>query len=56
MALSATTLKFLLQQLSKGTIEGFIPVSSQIFNYLREEIKDNPIYNKYEEEFPKWKA
>lgn len=54
MALSADTLKFLLQQLRKGTIEGFTSIPKQIFHYLKEEIKDNPIYLKYETETPKW--
>jgi hypothetical protein len=54
MALNSNTLKFLLQQLRKGAIEGFISISTQIFNYLRDEVKDNPIYTKYELESDRW--
>lgn len=54
MALNANTVKFLLKQLRKGTMEGFISSSAQIFNYLKEEVKDNPIYTKYEFDSEKW--
>lgn len=54
MALSTNTLKFLLQQLRKGSIEGFTSISTQIFYYLKDEVKDNPIYSKYEEDYAKW--
>jgi|GEM_PF-1222795 len=54
MALSATTLQFLLQQLRKGSLEGFTSIPKQIFNYLADEIKDNQVYIKYENESQKW--
>lgn len=54
MALSTETLKFLLQQLKKGSYEGFVSVSSQIFNYLKNEVQDNPVYLKYEAESSMW--
>ena len=54
MALNTNTLKFLLQQIRKANLQGFISISAQIFNYLKEEVKDNPIYEKYENESEKW--
>lgn len=54
MALNSKTLNFLIRELQKASSEGFISIASQIFGYLKEEIKDNPMYIKYENESVKW--
>ena len=55
MALNPHTIEFLVNQLSKAQLESFAGIVSQIFSYLDDEVKDNPIFDKYESERNLWK-
>jgi predicted nucleotide-binding protein len=54
MALKPDTVQFLLQQTSRASFTAFQGTVAQLFTYLETEIKDNPVYNKYESERSKW--
>jgi predicted nucleotide-binding protein len=55
MALNPDTIQFLVDQLSKAELESFSGIVSQILSYLDNEVKDNPIFDKYESERKSWK-
>lgn len=54
MALSPETVKFLLDQIHNSTSNTFKATTNQLFEYLDGEVKDNPIYDKYNAERNKW--
>jgi predicted nucleotide-binding protein len=54
MALNPENIKFLLQQLRNASSNAFYGIVSQIFSYLNEEVKDNPVFAKYEGERERW--
>jgi predicted nucleotide-binding protein len=54
MALKPDTVQFLLQQVSRASSTPFQGTIAQLFSYLDSEVKDNPIYDKYENERNKW--
>lgn len=54
MALNPDTVQFLTKQLSKAELESFSGIVAQIFSYLDQEVKDNPIFDKYEGERKIW--
>jgi predicted nucleotide-binding protein len=56
MAANLQNVNFLLNKVSNADYHTFSSVLSQLFSYLKEEIKDNPILNKYEQENQKWKS
>lgn len=45
MALSPDKLQFLITQLSKSELASFSGFAAQIFSYLDQEVKDNPIFD-----------
>lgn len=55
MALSTQKLKLLYQKIISADHQTFASVCSQLFNYLQSEVKDNPIYEKYENDRDLWK-
>jgi predicted nucleotide-binding protein len=54
MAINPENISFLLDQLKESDQSNFASYITQIFNYLNDEIKDNPVYDKYELESAKW--
>lgn len=54
MALNPERIKFLIQQIQNSEFRTFRSTVSQLFTYLDSEVKDNPIYEKYESERSKW--
>jgi predicted nucleotide-binding protein len=54
MALKPDTVQFLLQQVSRASSTPFQGTVAQLFSYLKTEVKDNPVYDKYENEKNKW--
>ncbi|GAB3856648.1 hypothetical protein GCM10028822_29280 [Hymenobacter terrigena] len=54
MALNPEKLSFLLRELSSASYNTVSGIVSQIFGYLNTEIKDNPLFDKYEAESAKW--
>jgi hypothetical protein len=54
MALNPDTVQFLLQQVSRASSTPFQGTVAQLFSYLKTEVKDNPVYDKYERERNKW--
>ena len=54
MALNPNTLYYLFEQLANVDDKLFSSLARQIFNYLEAEVKDNPMYDKYESETDKW--
>jgi predicted nucleotide-binding protein len=55
MALNPEKLKLLYQKISNADSKSFSSICAQLFNYLNEEVKDNPVYDKLEKEREKWK-
>lgn len=54
MALKPDTVQFLLQQIGRASFTAYHGTVAQLFAYLEAEIKDNPVYDKYESETSKW--
>ena len=54
MALNPEKIKLLFSKINDADSKSFSSVSSQLFNYLESEVKDNPIYEKYESDRTKW--
>lgn len=54
MALKPDTVQFLLQQIERSSFTAFQGTAAQLFSYLENEIKDNPVYDKYESERSRW--
>ena len=54
MALNPENVKFLFQQIAKSELRTYNSVVSQLFGYLDLEVKDNPVFDKYESEWSKW--
>lgn len=50
MALNPDKLQFLINQLTNAELQSFPGIIAQIFSYLDQEVKDNPIFDKYEKE------
>jgi len=55
MALNPIKLKLLYQKINDSDSKSFSSVCSQLFNYLDQEVKDNPVYENYEKDREKWK-
>jgi len=55
MAINPDNISFLIQQLQNSHINNFASYVAQVFNYLQNEIKDNPVFDKYESETVRWK-
>lgn len=54
MALNPDRITFLLQQIKNSEYRTFRSTVAQLFTYLSQEVKDNPIYDKFEKEREKW--
>lgn len=54
MALNPERIKFLIEQIQISEYTTFKSIVSQLFKYLDNEIKDNPVYEKYEKARQKW--
>lgn len=54
MALNPDKIKLLYQKISTSSYNTMSSISMQLFNYLDEEIKDNPVYEEYEKEREEW--
>ncbi|MCF8374326.1 MAG: nucleotide-binding protein [Bacteroidales bacterium] len=54
MALNPETVRFFITQLQNSEYRTFRSTVAQLFSYLSDEIKDNPIYDKYDNEREKW--
>ena len=54
MALNIEKIKFLYQQINNSEFSTLNTVVAQLFNYLKNEIKDNPIYDQFEKNAEKW--
>ncbi|WP_139921103.1 TIR domain-containing protein [Hymenobacter sp. DG01] len=55
MALNLETTQFLLSQIARANYHTFHSAVSQMIDYLKSEIKDNPVYDTYEEEAKSWR-
>jgi hypothetical protein len=56
MALNPEQISFFLRRIEEGSLRTFGSEVTQLFNYLAEEIKDNPVYLSFEKESVKWKT
>jgi hypothetical protein len=54
MALNPETIKFFLSRISNASIKSFGSEVGQLFNNLKDEIKDNPIYDLLMNESSNW--
>jgi hypothetical protein len=54
MALNPEKVLFLVQQIQNSEYRTFRGSVAQLFNYLNSEIKDNPVFDKYEKERERW--
>ena len=54
MALNPETVQFLYNQILNASYNTLRGSTSQLFDYLETEIKDNPIFDKYKSERKKW--
>lgn len=54
MSFNKRMVTYLAQKLQDSDIYTVKSISAQLFNYLSTEVKDNPIYDKYENEVVKW--
>ena len=54
MALNPEKITLLYQKLSQASHLTMSGISMQLFNYLKDEVKDNPVYDQYENEGNKW--
>lgn len=54
MAINLEKIKFLYQQIYNSEFSTLNTVVAQFFNYLKDEIKDNPVYDMYEKNVEKW--
>lgn len=54
MAIKPDLIKFILKEIPNSNYQKFGSVVFQLFEHLDTEVKDNPIYNKYEKERGKW--
>lgn len=55
MALNPDKLQFLLNQAENAELNTITSIIGQIFSYMDQEVKDNPIFDKYESERKYWK-
>jgi len=55
MALNIEKVNFLYQQLYNSEYSTLNTVIAQLFNYLKTEVKDNPVYDMYEKDVENWK-
>ena len=55
MAINPELIQFFQTRISNASMKTFGSEVTQLYTYLKEEIKDNPIYLKYEEESLDWK-
>lgn len=56
MALNPDKITLLFNKISRASFSTLSSISMQLFNYLEEEIKDNPVYDKYEKDRKKWSS
>ncbi len=54
MALNPDKITLLFNKIARASFSTLSSISMQLFNYLEEEIKDNPVYDKYEKDRKKW--
>jgi len=54
MALNPDKITFFLQQIQNAEYQTFRSIVVQLFGYLVDEIKDNPIYDNFEKRVDKW--
>jgi len=54
MALNPEKVIFLLRQIQNSEHNAFKGIVTQLFSYLKTEVKDNPIFDNYEQECVKW--
>jgi len=54
MALKPATIQFLINRVTEAQQNSLIGATAQIFEHLRDEVKDNPVYDKYEGDLTKW--
>jgi predicted nucleotide-binding protein len=55
MALNPDLVNFFLSRISNSTKQTFGSEVSHLFEHLRNEVKDNPVYDQYELNRPRWK-
>ncbi len=55
MALNPELVKFFLNNINRSNVQTFGSQVAHLFQHLDAEIKDNPIYDKYQSELVKWK-
>ena len=56
MAVNPDKISLLYNKISRASFSTLSSISMQLFNYLEEEIKDNPVYDQYENERKKWRG
>ncbi|MDI9312486.1 MAG: nucleotide-binding protein [Limnohabitans sp.] len=54
MALNPDIITFLVRQIQNSEYQTFRSIIAQLFTYMTSEIKDNPVYDKYEKERERW--
>src|SRR4051812_9891364 len=54
MALNPSKISFLFERIRQSDSRTFRSTVAQLFTYLSKEIKDNPVYDKYETEKQNW--
>ena len=54
MSLDPENIKFFTERIYSADRRSFRSAINQLFDYLKSEIKDNPIYDKYENDRKKW--
>jgi predicted nucleotide-binding protein len=55
MALNPTLIQFFIDRIQGASMNTFNGAINQLFEHLRSEVKDNPVYDKYEFDGQKWK-
>lgn len=56
MALNPTLIQFFINQIQSANSSTISAIVSQLFEHLNKEVKDNPIFAKYEKEIKKWEG
>jgi predicted nucleotide-binding protein len=56
MALNPTLIQFFVDRIQGSSINTFAGTVNQLFEHLRTEVKDNPVFDKYEAEEAKWES
>lgn len=56
MALNPEKINFFLRRIAESNYTTFKGSCAQLFNYLQQEVKDNPVYDKLETQSAQWEA